>query len=222
MRLEEGARPFGQQLANASLAIDFYSVNGLNWAHVQTSRKGHSFRFQSNYLPHIPLDYTIDTPEDLYVFSAPLHSALVCRQPAWRDFCPWACASKYPALHPVSDSTIEILADKSDSRCIDMLKEMKTHGYPVVVAEPPKPIGQVATNDGISPDIVLEVDRIWRRHVSRQLSEIGVPIIPVPDFTHRDGLTVEEYAGEGYHGNAKFGAAMMKQILRLTVGIQLH
>jgi hypothetical protein len=132
----------------------------------------------------------------------------------------------FPDLHVVSNSVIEDFAEQRTRRPLTLLRRMKESGYMVLVAEAPKPLTRSPAIDGIAAAVVTGVDKVYRSYVSRKLSELGIPIIYVPETTYEDGLTKDEFSatGEGkiHHGNGAFGEMMMKRILQFAAGITLN
>lgn len=224
--LYDGVDPLREQLAQASIEVDFYSRSGPSWETVHIRKIGTSFRYRGACKWERPLDYTVDQPGDIYVFSSPLHSTALWRTATWREFCPWRCAVEFPSLHPVSDAIIEGIAEALMKTPLGILKEMKECDYMVLVAESPRPLSKGPAVKGIDPRVVVGVDNVFRSYITRRLGEIGVPIIRIPDFTHQDGLTLDQYSDhredDAHHGNAEFGTVMMKQIVRITTGIALN
>lgn len=224
--LHRGAQSLGQKLAQASVDADFYCRQGPNWLNARTTKIGHSLHFRTACTWEAVLDYTVDRLSDIYIFSAPLHTAELWRDPTWHHFCPWRSAKDFPAMHPLSDGMIETVIDSQVNTTLGLLKDMKECGYMVLVAEPPKPLKKGPQVGQFDPGVVVSVDKFFRAHVSRRLVEIGVPIIRVPEFTHVDGLTPEQYSdprpNDTHHGSAEFGAAMMKQIVQVAAGITLN
>lgn len=224
--LHAGAQPLRPQFEQAGLDVDFYCRQGPNWRTVRTRINGNAIRFKTACPWEKPLDYTVDALADIYIFCAPLHTAEVWREPAWRDFCSWRSAKDFPDLHPVSDSMIEPLIEGQVARPLQILREMKEQGYMVLVAEPPKPLQQGPRACGFEPGVVVGIDHMFRQNVLRRLVEIGIPVIYVPESTHENGLTPNRYSdprpNDTHHGNAAFGTAMMKQIVQTTTGITLN
>ncbi len=226
MALHKGAQSLEQKLAQASVDADFYCRQGPNWWNVRTHKKGHALRFRTACTWEPLLDYTVDQPNDIYVFCAPLHTAELWRDPTWHHFCPWRSIKDFPSLHPLSDGIIESVIDRQVNTTLGMLKEMKELGYMVLVAEPPKPLQKGPQVGQFDPRVVVSVDRFFRAYVTRRLVDLGVPVIRVPEFTHCDGLTPDQYSdprpNDTHHGSAEFGAAMMKQIVQVTAGVTLN
>lgn len=73
---------------------------------------------------------------------------------------------------------------------------------------------------------MIAVDQVYRRYIGSRLNDMGIPVIPIPDFTHENGFTPDLYSDERpddtHHGSTEFGAVMMKQIVQLTMGIALN
>lgn len=221
----EGNRLLQSYLNDALLKIDFYCRHGLNWRHFSIRQNATVIHCSSNHFSDKPMDYTVDKPDDIYVFSAPFHSAPIYTNPAWREFCPWPCVGAHPELHAISDALIENKIEPLIRKPLDLLRRMKECSYMVLVAEAPRPLCRTVTKDKVASDVIAGVDKVYRSYVARKLAEISVPIIRVPESTHHDGLTKEEYshpwANDPHHGNAEFGTMMMKQIIRTTTGVEL-
>jgi hypothetical protein len=224
--LHAGARQLQQQLAQASIDADFYCRQGPNWRNVRTTKRGHQLRFTTACTWEPALDYTLDNPNDVYVFCAPLHTAGLWRDLTWREFCPWRSAKDFPGMHPLSDGMIESIFDDQVKTTLGMLKDMKELGYMVLVAEPPKPLQKGPAVDQLDPRVVISVDNFFRAYVFRRLTEIGVPVIRIPEFTHQNGLTPDQYSdprpNDTHHGSPEFGVAMLKQIVQVAGGITLN
>jgi|GEM_PF-2140044 len=226
MALHKGAQLLERQLARSSVDADFYCRQGPNWRAVRTSKIGQTLRFRTACTWESVLEYTVDQPNDTYIFCAPLHTAELWRDPTWHRFCPWRSAKDFPAMHPLSDGMIESIIDSQMNTPLRMLKEMKELGYMALVAEPPKPLQKGPRVGQFNPGVVISVDKFFRAYITRRLVDIGVPIIRVPEFTHHDGLTPEQYSDprpdDTHHGSAEFGAAMMKQIVQVATGVTLN
>jgi hypothetical protein len=224
--LYDGVGPLQEQLAQASIEVDFYSRINITWRSVEIGKDGKNLRFRAASEWEKPLNYAVTQLEDTYVFCSPLFSGILWREKAWKEFCPWRCAKNFPSLHPVSDALIENTVGEWMKTPLNLLKEMKQHEYIVLVAEPPKPLHRAPALKGVDPRIIVTLDNIFRSYMARRLTEIGVPIVPVPDFTHQDGFTPDRYSApkdtDNDHGNAEFGTMMMKQILRFAAGKELN
>jgi hypothetical protein len=224
--LHRGKQTLNDEMAGAGIDADFYVRQAPNWRNVRITQVGKSLKLRGLCTWEKPLAYTIDKPDDIYVFSAPLHTAGLWRELAWREFCPWRVAAQFPRHHPVSDAVIEHMAEQHADKTLEILRQIKARGYMILVAEPPKPLKKGPQVDAIEPGVVIAVDQVYRRYIAGRLSDFGIPIIPIPDFTHEDGLTPDLYADarpdDTHHGSTEFGRVMMKQIVRLTMGITLN
>ena len=166
------------------------------------------------------IEYLIDGPDDIYVFSSPLHSCTIYRNPAWRSFCPWECAKANPDLQAVSTAAIEAWAEAQIACRLSMLEAATPRVFKLAVVEPPKPLLRVVRMYSLRRDVLAAADRIYRDFVTRRLYETGVPVISVPDHMVSEGFTLDEYAPEDpadtHHGNERFGKEMMTRILEFV------
>ena len=224
--LHRGKQTLNEAMAQANIDADFYVRQAPNWRNVRINQVGKGLRLRAVCTWEQPLNYTINQPDDVYVFSGPLHTAGLWRELAWREFCPWRIAEKFPNHHPVSDGVIEHMAEQHSGKTLEILKQVKDRGYMILVAEPPKPLKKGPQVDAIEPGVVIAVDQVYRRYIGARLNDMGIPVIPIPDFTHEDGFTPDLYSDERpddtHHGSTEFGAVMMKQIVQLTMGITLN
>lgn len=206
-------------VASSGIEIDFYGRHGLNFLQFEILEFDGKIRIRRDPLPgKKPLDYLIDSPDDLYVFSSILHSARSYSNAAWKTFCPWQCAAANPDLHSVSSAVLRTWIQAEVQCRYDLLIKLKDHGYNVAVVEPPKPLRRVPGRHGIRPDVLLAVDQFHRRLVTRMLRDAGVEVISVPDHTHADGFTVAAYESSDprdvHHGNERFGVEMMDRVVQ--------
>ena len=206
-------------------------VHGANVFEFETTETPRGLRIHSNRvaeaLPDHPgyvnsaFQYFVDRPQDVYVFSSPLHSAQIYRHPAWRSFCPWTCAASHPDLQPVSQTVCEAWFDAHLKCRLMLLEAMKRRGFHVAVVEPPKPLARTPAMFALRPDILVAADRLYRDHVMRRLDERDVPVIAAPAHSHADGFTREVYANttpdDPHHGNLLYGAEMMLRILNFAI-----
>lgn len=204
------------------MASDFYSRHGVNWIKFSINDSGAGIHLFADRVPgRGPVDYLLDDSADMYVFSAPLHSGPVYRDPTWRSFCPWQCANQHFDMQPVSDGVLETWTDRQLACQIDMLGCAIKRGYRIAVVEAPKPLSRTPDLHKIHPDILLTVDRLYRESVVRRLAELGVTIIPVPDRLQANGFTPPEFSSENpadpHHGSTSFGATMLRAIFDVAL-----
>jgi hypothetical protein len=221
--LNKGWKAIRSESDYTSDDIEFYGQHGANWFQFRTSVVNDGLKFYSNVAAEVcnnpeifPVDYSLGSRDDLYIFSSLLHSCTVYRDPTWHQFCPWECLEKNPDLHAVSTSLIELWSCAQAKVRLDMLRAVKERGYSIAVVEPPKPLSRVPGMWGLRPDILLAADRIYRNFVMRNLGEIGIPVIEVPSHTHERGFTTPKYSApqpDPHHGSEMFAAEMMRLIL---------
>jgi hypothetical protein len=219
--LREGAAA-SELVAASGLEVEFYGRHGLNYLQFEVTDVDGKVRIFSHALPQRrPLDYVIDSPEDIYFFSSILHSARSFSNVAWRTFCPWQCAEANPALQPVSSAVLRTWIEDQVRSRYDLLVKLKAHGYRVAVVEPPKPLPRASRQLQIRPDVLRAVDDCHRSVVGEMLRAADIDVISVPEHTHADGFTTDEYMSttprDIHHGNERFGAEMMDSIVRYAL-----
>lgn len=209
------ARESGQ---GPTLDIAFYRRRGPNWLAVEIEKVGGALRVKAKArVGDLDVDYRIDDPGALYIFSSPLHSAPSYHQPDWQRFCPWEVAALFPDLQPLSAQVMERwLAEEMQKRW-ELLRAMKERGFSMAVLEPPKPLIRAPALGGIAPEILRAVDRQHRRFVAEHLADEAIPIIAAPDETHADGFTLDAFAAEEaddpHHGNIAYGEKALASVL---------
>lgn len=210
--------------------VEFLSLHGANWFEFKTTETDRGLRFYSNRVAEAhpdhelytnsALDYVIDSLDDLYVFVSPLHSASIYREPSWQTFCPWECAEANPDLQAVSTSVMEAWFEAHIKCRLSMMKMMKERGYNLAVAEAPKPLVRTAAQFALRQDGLLASDRLYREFVCRRLRENEIPVISVPEHTHSEGFTTDEYSAsdptDPHHGNDLWGAETMTKLLQFA------
>ncbi len=108
------AKEYGQ----LPFQIEFRGYYGANLYEFETTETDRGLRLYTNrsaeahpnhleIFANSALDYVIDSLDDIYIFSSPLHSASIHRDPSWQTFCPWECAVANPDLQAVSTSVME-------------------------------------------------------------------------------------------------------------------
>ena len=203
--------------------IEFYGQHGANWFDFKISTVNDKMNFYSNVAAEVcnnpeiyPVDYSLESRDDIYIFSSPLRSCTIYRDPTWNQFCPWECLEKNPDLQGISTSLIEFWSYAQVKLRLEMLRAVKERGYDIAVVEPPKPLSRVPEMWGLRPDVLLAADRIYRSFVMRKLREIGIPVIEVPSHSHQRGFTTPEYSApqpDPHHGGELFVSEMMRLIL---------
>jgi hypothetical protein len=204
--------------------VQFYAGNGANWFEFEMIEAEGKLRIHSDRLQEIAqgtaIDYIIDGPDDIYVFSSPLHSCTIYRNPAWRSFCPWECAKANPDLQAVSTSILEAWAEAQIECRLSMLTLAKTRVGKLAVVEPPKPLARVLDMYSLRREVLCAADRIYRDFVIRRLSENGIPVISVPGHMVSGGFMKDDYSAKDpmdpHHGNEQFGAEMIMRILEFA------
>jgi hypothetical protein len=219
--LYAGWERIAAKTAPLPFSLRFYAANGANWFEFETDDSEGKLLIRSDRLEEIApgsaMEYLIADPDDIYVFSSPLHSCTVYRNASWRSFCPWECADANPDLQAVSTAAIEAWAEAQLACRLALLETAKTRVFSLAVVEPPKPLPRVLALYSLRRDVLATVDRIYRDFVVRRLGESGIPVISVPEHMVSDGFTRDEFAArdptDPHHGNEQFGAEMMMKIL---------
>jgi hypothetical protein len=218
-----GSKLIAEKLAVLPFQVEFYANHGANWCEFETTETNGKLHFRADRVKDFkPVDYTIDSLDDIYVFSSPLHSTPTFIRVAWRNFCPWECYAANPDLHAVSTSLVQAWIEQTMKCRFAMLQVLKARGYNIAVVEPPKPLARTPTMFAIRPDVLLAVDRIHRDFIARWLNENRISIISVPENTQSEGFTIEEYSSKDpdpHHGSAKFGAEMLTKVLEYASNV---
>ncbi len=200
--------------------FDFELTDGDNGISVYSNRVAEEFPNTLEYKNNAFV-YNFDQMDDVYVFASPLHSAQIYRHSGWKEFCPWECATAHPDLQALSTSVLTAWFEAHIRRRLELLRAMNRRGFRVAVVEPPKPLARVPVLFSLSRDIVQATDRLYRKYVKAILAENDIVVISVPEHTHVDGFTTEEYSypvsTDAHHGSFLFRAEMMIRILDFAV-----
>ena len=218
-QLQGACDAIGPALLSLPHPPSFNHSHGWNWVEFTLGTRNGRPHCHADRVPGSPaLDFTLGPPEALHVFSSPLHSAVVHRDPAWRRFCPWDCAAANPELIGLSDATLESWFAALLACRWSLLRELRRQGYRLAVVEPPRPLQRVPAMYQLRREVVLAVDRRYRDHVRRWLAAEDIPVIAVPEQSvGADGFTTPEYANanpqDPHHGSLAFSAEMLRRIL---------
>ncbi len=144
------------------------------------------------------------------------HSLRVWRDQTWVRHAPLSLAR---TELPVSDGVLERIVLDDQDHALTLVAAFAKLGARMVAIEGPRPfaIHKAMTVRGIRRDIVLHIDRFYRRAAAAKLKALGIPLVAVPlECLDADGFMKPELkhmrVSDQHHGNAAFGAIMMKRV----------
>ncbi|MBN8189911.1 hypothetical protein JF540_24805 [Salipiger thiooxidans] len=140
----------------------------------------------------------------------------------------WTGAAAPSALagdgqRPVSSGLIDRMADEDQRHIRAFLTQLKDAGIRFfVISAPPVRADHQNIVRGADPEVLLEIDRRSRARFRGFLDGLGVDFVDFPPETaDAQGLLRPEYAAgllkngkrDPHHGNAEYGALMLRRIL---------
>jgi hypothetical protein len=203
-----------QELAS----IDFFSSHGAYWGRFEHSVSDDVIRIHSNSVKgRSPLELDIRRNYDLIVFSSPLHSSPTFRHRIWHKYCLPEQSEEHPKHHVMSYASGEAWITRRLQSRFSFMQDIKSSVPQFVVFEPPKPLFRVPTRYQLSRSLVVAADELHRGVVFKWLHQSGIDAITAPEFTHQDGLTLENYStateGDPHHGSFLYSIAMLEKLL---------
>lgn len=155
----------------------------------------------------------------VFGFSMGLNSPPAFRDPMWRTYAPWSL-SEQTGLKPVfSDVLPNLFLPKW--RHIQAFLQSCIHlkvPFFVISGPPPKRTHDCIQKDGTDENVVLEVNRLYRKTVENWLTAQGVQVVHTPDEVLEDsGFLAPEFhhpdPEDQHHANAKYGEIYLKKIV---------
>lgn len=165
------------------------------------------------------------SPEDdvLYAMCMSFHTAFIAAKPTWRTSAPWRVAGKL-GLTAVSDAVMGEIAREYARHSLDLFDAMLERNIRFfVICSPPiktdwRPL------QAMSPEVALEIDRLFREAISQHLTARGVQFAPPPRATVApSGFLKPEFAfaeDDPHHANGAYGKLMMADVLKLAAEIR--
>jgi len=155
---------------------------------------------------------------NIYAISMGFHSARVYKSDVWRRYAPWSLASSYDRT-PLSTATIEAISEDDNKfifAFLSVLLDLNVKFF-VISAPPPKRTHFAIRKNNIPPEIVLEVDRIYRAVTARFLDRFGIAyVLPPPSAYDGEGFMSREFnsnPNDPHHANAAFGELLAPYLI---------
>lgn len=198
--------------------IDFFPAHGMYWSKFDYEISPTTIEVKSSaFAGKAPLELSIGRDYDVIVFSSTLHSSPTYRHPLWQKFC-LPCQSKdQPELHVISYSVVETWVTRRLQNGFDFLQALKAAFPHLVIFEPPKPLFRVPALYKYSRSVVVAADELHRKVAFTWLGTNSIDVLTTPEFTYKDGLTLESYSNatetDPHHGSALYSVAMLEKLL---------
>lgn len=163
----------------------------------------------------------------LLVFSMGMHSPVVFRHPMWKTYVPQSVWKPGSATAPLSDGFVSDIVMTFWPHVLAFYEACLDRSFEfVVMAGPPPRRIHPSMTQGIAPETVIEVDRIFRHAMTAWLGERGIPLIPEPSGVRDgDGFLSEDFGAQReldyHHGNIAYGERLLSSLLQHpTVGLE--
>jgi hypothetical protein len=162
--------------------------------------------------PRLPLR----DPSVTYGFCGNLHTTRVLRDVDWSEHAPAGMARR--GL-PVSSALLHEIFHDDQKYMLALLDLLRRSGASVFVIEGPYPFRHHRMFAGPRTDVLMYIEREYRRYAKRELERRGIEFVAVPaDCIDKNGFMLDRYRHplekDQHHGNTEFGALMMRRVIQ--------
>jgi hypothetical protein len=152
-----------------------------------------------------------------YGISFGFHSLPVVANSVWRDASPWRIASKYGRV-PVSSGVLAAMMNANNKHMHSFYEQLLASGIDFFAISAPPLRADHPIFSELEAEVVLEVDREFRKASAAFFEQRGIPVVYPPEIAYSsDGILRHDLAkiapDDTHHGNSEYGAMMLRHIL---------
>jgi len=143
------------------------------------------------------------------------------RSPIWKKVRPWSTPGPQ---RPLSDAEIRAMADDHFKYSTTFVRDALAIGVRLVIIEAPPPCAtDPIMTRGLTPEMVLAIDRLAREATKAALS--GVAIVETPPAAAYRGFLKRGYRksqNDHHHANAAYGALVLPLVMAGARGLTVQ
>lgn len=144
-------------------------------------------RVYKRRIPVLPMDGDVS----MYGFSGNIHTIRVLRDIDWRDYAPSPTAKRENA---VSLGFMQKLFEADQRYILAFLDAMKSLGMKVFVIDAPRPFQHHPMFEQCRKDVLMHLDREYRRYILNELAARDIDVIATPDeCVDAEGFMLAEF-----------------------------
>lgn len=167
----------------------------------------------------------VESPIGCVVLSAPLHPFRWIKSGlgggGFKDF---SVLGFNGSARPVSERLLRSAADYDNQPIRNFIQAVQGLGYKVVAIEPPRVFRDKPHLRSLAPELLVNLDRIYREQALSWMKSQSVEVIAVPDdMLDPEGFMLKRFESpkprDQHHGSIEFGARMMQQLIAALTGM---
>lgn len=195
-------------LGNAEAMHSLYFKDGNNCIEITLDR----FKSRIDQLPPIG-----ESP-DVVAVSMPFHTLRFLRKKKmWSDYAPASLGKT--ECHSITNATFKKMVLEQQKYNLEMIQLLQKYVPKVVVLEGPRIFAHHTIFENNDEEVLLEVDRLYRKIMRDELDKLNVSVIdcPVETYSANTGLMNEQYRthreADYHHASTEFGALTLKSLV---------
>ena len=132
----------------------------------------------------------------------------------WRRYDFGAAAD--PRKHFISRAVLDAITAELTGPSVEFVEHMASRGLLLAAIAGPPPLATQRAVEILGPAKVRQLVELYEAPTRAVLAKYGVPLVAADGVTDAAGLLLPAYsAGDNVHGNAEYGALLLRKVLAL-------